>query len=356
MDNRLQGHFDNAKSENNQTTSMKGFDSEFTDIVDYIKRITYRIWEGKQIGLCYDYYSEDCPVYTLAGVCAGYKVVTENTIKTLASFPDRTLHADNIIWGGDDNEGYHSSHLISTHMTNLGDSEYGPATGKKAVIHVIAHCIVKDNQIIEEWLVRDNYALCQQLGYDPIEVAKKNALSEQDSATRQWFESEIKRLKGSASKPRSPVVYEDSNPEGLVRSILQNVWNAKLFGDIFLAYAEDARLYTTRKRQLNGHTEILQFYIEILSTLSDLNFSIDYVCSNSPTSNTDVAVRWSLVGKHTHLGMFGPATNEDILIIGESHYQIVNGKIYQEWTVFDEVAVLTQVERARLKKNSCIEN
>jgi hypothetical protein len=52
--------------------------------------------------------------------------------------------------------------------------------------------------------------------------------------------------------------------------------------------------------------------------------------------------------------MFGPATNEDILIIGESHYQIVNGKIYQEWTVFDEVAVLTQVERARLKKSSCI--
>ncbi len=50
---------------------MQGFDPEFKDIVDYILRITYRIWEGKQAGLCRDYYSEDCPVYTLAGYAEG---------------------------------------------------------------------------------------------------------------------------------------------------------------------------------------------------------------------------------------------------------------------------------------------
>ena len=58
---------------------MPGFDPEFTDIVDYILRITYRIWEGKQVGLCRDFYSADCPVYTLAGYIEGAedKVVVE---------------------------------------------------------------------------------------------------------------------------------------------------------------------------------------------------------------------------------------------------------------------------------------
>ena len=38
--------------------ALRGFDDEFTDIVDYILRITQRIWEGKQVGLCRDYYAE----------------------------------------------------------------------------------------------------------------------------------------------------------------------------------------------------------------------------------------------------------------------------------------------------------
>ena len=170
---RLTHHYDASPPTSSSATNsgdkpaMRGFDPEFTDIVDYILRITYRIWEGKQVGLCYDYYSEDCPVYTLGGVFYGAEVVTQNTVNTLAAFPDRTLHAENIIWGGDDQRGFHSSHLIKSHMTNMGDSEFGPATGKEATIYVIAHCVVKENKVIEEWLVRDNLSLVEQLGFDP---------------------------------------------------------------------------------------------------------------------------------------------------------------------------------------------
>jgi len=52
---RMQHHFDSAPSKvKSHKSPMAGFDDEFIDIVDYILRITYRIWEGKQIGLCYD--------------------------------------------------------------------------------------------------------------------------------------------------------------------------------------------------------------------------------------------------------------------------------------------------------------
>jgi hypothetical protein len=36
--------------------SMRGFDPAYVDIVDYIVRITHRIWEQKDIGYIYDTY------------------------------------------------------------------------------------------------------------------------------------------------------------------------------------------------------------------------------------------------------------------------------------------------------------
>ena len=60
--------------------SLKNFDSEFIDIVDYIIRITHRIWEQKNIALCNDYYAEYCPVHTLGGYSDDVATVIKNTL------------------------------------------------------------------------------------------------------------------------------------------------------------------------------------------------------------------------------------------------------------------------------------
>ena len=199
----MQDHYDSAPGgSRTKGVGMVGFDDEFTDIVDYILRITYRIWEGKQIGLCYDYYSDDCPVYTMAGITIGAEEVTQNTLITLASFPDRTLGAENIIWGGNDTDGFHTSHLIKTSMTNLGSSDMGPATGNQATFFVIAHCVVKDNKIIEEWLVRDNYALTEQLGFDVHEVAAQKASEPSQKRLEDWYQSELNRVSSRVNHER----------------------------------------------------------------------------------------------------------------------------------------------------------
>ena len=334
------------------TGSMAGFDAEFTGIIDYILRITYRIWEGKQVDLCRDFYSEDCPVYTLAGYFEGAESVTQNTYKTLSGFPDRTLHADNIVWGGNDQDGYHTSHLICTNMTNLGASEFGEPTGKKAQIQVIAHCICKDNRVIEEWLVRDNYSLAEQLGVDPkayaLEQAKK-PLNE-NGVFANWLSSEHKRVSIQNSDTLPYPADPNSDVEQFVTAALQNIWNARLLGDTNLFYAENAHLHASARTDYKGPTDIAQFYESILGSITDAKLSIDYVCSNSMvTSDQHVAVRWILAGTHNGDSLWGAATNSPLLILGESQYRIVAGKVVEEWLVFDELAVLTQVERARLK-------
>ncbi|MGI9285809.1 MAG: ester cyclase [Pseudomonadales bacterium] len=347
---RLYNHFDSAPPTNASKGTMKGFDPEFTDIVDYITRITYRIWEGKQVGLCYDYYSEDCPIYTLAGMSVGAEVVVQNTIKTLAAFPDRTLHADNVIWGGNDEDGYHSSHLISTQMTNLGPSEFGPATGKNAIIAVIAHCVVKTNQVIEEWLVRDNYSLVQQLGLDPVKVAQQWASKPIDPGSdfAKWRDAEIRRVRATSNQRGSFNGDAKTDPEGFIRAALQNIWNARMIGDVSQLYANNARLQGPSGRDLTGPEEIRTLYTGVLGALPDARLSMDYICSIPyQTSGVDIAVRWTLAGTHNGAALYGEPTGEPILIIGESHYRIEDNLVIEERTVFDELSVLTQVYRAR---------
>jgi predicted ester cyclase len=343
-------HFDSAPPTAQSNTRMAGFDPEFADIVDYILRITYRIWEGKQVGLCRDYYSEDCPVYTLAGYSEGAEEVTQNTLRTLGGFPDRTLQADNIIWGGDAESGFHSSHLITTHMTNLGPSEFGPATGKEATIQVIAHCVCKDNRVVEEWLVRDNYSLAVQLGIDPRAWAEQRADEplDPDSRFARWLHDEHARV-SAVNRERTPYPASvQDEPEAFISAALNNIWSARMVGDARLLYADDAVMHASARDAISGVTAISRFYMDLLSCLPDARVSVDYSCSNAMWDDARyVAARWTLVGTHTGGTLWGDPTGAPLLILGESQYRIVEGKVVEEWLVFDELAVLTQVCRAR---------
>jgi len=348
---RMLNHYDSAPSNKEpKPCSMAGFDDEFTDIVDYILRITYRIWEGKQIGLCYDYYSTDCPVYTMAGITIGAEEVTQNTLITLGSFPDRTLVAENVIWGGNDIDGYHTSHLIKTSMSNLGASDMGPATAHSATFLVIAHCIVKDNKIIEEWLVRDNYALTEELGFDVQQVALKKASEPLQQRLEDWNQSELSRVIKTVTHERRPFVGSRSiDSTGFIAAMLQNVWNARLLGDVFQSYSKDARLHCTRNKVLLGCEQIAAFYAQLIGTITQLKFSFDYCCAiTNDGGGQDVAVRWTIAGTHGGPGLYGEPTGTPLLILGESQYRIIDGLITEEWTIFDELSILVQIYRARL--------
>lgn len=349
---RMQHHYDSAPSTQESKGNMKGFDAEFTDIVDYILRITYRIWEGKQIGLCFDYYSADCPVYTLAGMTVGAAEVTQNTLNTLAAFPDRTLHADNIIWGGNDEDGYHTSHLISTEMTNMGDTEYGAATGRHAKIQVIAHCVNKDNRIVEEWLVRDNYSLVEQLGFDPKDIAIAQANAPLQNRYQDWYACELTRVSDEVDNDRDPAT-PDMSVEDRIKASLHNIWNCRMVGDVTQTYAKNALLHASAGRELEGREQITQFYLSFLGTFSNLKIALDYSCFlERDDGSTDLAVRWTMAGEHTGGALFGAPTDAPILILGESQFRVKDGVIEEEWTVFDQLAVMSQIERARINQSS----
>ena len=78
---------------------------------------------------------------------------------------------EDVIWNGDDKNGYHSSHRILSKGTHLGEGFYGKPSGKKIYYRVIADCACRDNQVYDEWIVRDQGAMVRQIGYSPEEFA-----------------------------------------------------------------------------------------------------------------------------------------------------------------------------------------
>ena len=151
---------------------MKGFDKKYQDFPDFILKITKQIWEGKDVDSIGEFYTNDIPVISPFGITYGNKPVIEATYNTLKEFPDRQLLGEDIIWNGDDENGYHSSHRILSKGTHLGEGFYGVPTGKKIYYRVIADCACRDNQVYDEWIVRDQGAMVRQIGYKPEEFAK----------------------------------------------------------------------------------------------------------------------------------------------------------------------------------------
>lgn len=323
---------------------LAGFDEDYVDIVDYIIRCTYRIWEQKDLGLIYTHYAPDVAIHTLTGDVSGIESVVENTAKTLAAFPDRTLAGDNVVWSGDDQAGFYSSHRITSLLTNLGASDFGPATGRRACITTIADCAVKANRIYEEWLVRDNLALVLQLGFDPRAVAATQAAadrarSESPSAARL---ADIERVRASAATTVAPLPApaDDDFPEAWAESAI----NARMFGRLAERYSPAARMLAPGGRHLLGRAEITGWWFELVGALPDARVIVEHVAAVPfGERGRDVAIRWLLAGRHTGIGRYGAPSGRDVLILGCTHWRVVDGQITDDWTVFDDLAVLRQV-------------
>lgn len=323
--------------------SLSGFDADYVDIVDYIIRCTHRIWEEKNVGLCRIHYSEDCPIHTLAGPVTGVEAVVANTLATLAAFPDRSLIGEDVIWSEDQPGLFHTSHRIVSLMTHLGDDAFGPATGRRAEVMTIADCLVRENRIVEEWLVRDNAQLVRQLGLDPWTVARTQATADGllDDEVHAWRAKALSRVRSDEGLSPPPAVDHPAYP--LCRMLTLAV-NDAMLGEAArtLSVAVEGRWPSGRR--WFGQGGWIGAVIQLISVLERPRLVIDHWAARPlPHQDVAVAVRWSLAGQHVKTGVYGAPTGRDLLVLGVSHYRLREGRVVEDITVFDELAVLRQL-------------
>jgi len=129
-----------------------------------------------------------------------------------------------------------------------------------------------------------------------------------------------------------------------VQAILHNMWNARLINLVRAHYIPGHVAFVPSSRKLYGYGDYENFVITLLASFPDMALTIDHQCvQGNEHQGYRVATRFTLQGTHEGYGPYGAPTGRRIFIIGVSHHIIKNGKICQEWTIFDEFALLKQL-------------
>ena len=313
-------------------------------LVDYILGITFEIWEERGVELINQYYGPDTVVYALDGITRGAAKMIEGTNAMLAAYPDRLLVADDVIWSGSREQGYYSSHRIVSPMTNKGPTAFGPATNRKVRILTIADCVVENGVITLEWLIRDNHALVQQLGHEPVDCAKIVAAT-RNAEGNAWINDESARLRSlgvpaGASALADPVL----SIAEFASQVIVNNW---AHGDEQLskaAYAPYAVQHRSPIELYSGRMSIADHYARLRAAIDVVGVSVDHIAVQPADSEgLHVAARWCVTGTHRgdYLGV--SATSRPVFILGSTHWRIEAGRVAMEWTVFDGLGVLSQL-------------
>jgi len=336
-----------------RSQSLRGFDDIYTDIVDYIVRCTHRIWDERDIGLIYTHYTHNCVLYGTTGTIYTREEIVRDTIQRLVSFPERRGMATHVIWKGNDREGFYTSHLVTGTGRHSQHGHLGAPTGRMFTSRTVADCMIFENKIYREWVVADTTAILQQLGLDVQAYAERIAKASFEKGIVSLDIGENRHMIGQyPPEAEADTSIATTELERHTLRWLHDVFNRKMLGTIAKVYAPTVQYHGPLMAELYGHASVIHQTLGLIGSLPDAAFVPQHICSTPCEEGGEkVAVRWILEGHHLGFGTLahlGPPTGKRVQIMGMSHFHYKDGKIVDEWRVFDEASALVQVKLAQL--------
>jgi predicted ester cyclase len=342
-----------APTDRPRAQSMQGFDEVYTDIVDYIVRCTHRIWDERDIGLIYSHYTHNCVLYGTMGTIYTREEIVRDTIQRLVSFPERRGMATQVIWSGNDRDGFYTSHLVTGSGRHTQAGHYWPPTGRSFTSRTIADCMIHENRIYREWVVADTMAVLRQLGLDPHPFAERTARALLDRGLTAIDIGENRLMVGQyppEAEPDLSLAATDLERETL--TWLNDVFNRKMFGRIKEVYAPTVQYHGPLMAELYGVAAVMHQTLGLVGSVPDAVFLPQHVCSvPSEEGGTKLAVRWVMEGHHLGYGLLhglGEPTGQRLQIMGMTHYHVKDGRIVDEWRVYDELSLMMQVKLGQI--------
>ena len=325
--------------------SMRGFESTYQNIIDYIVRITYKIWEDRDVEYIRDTYSDSSRVYDDYGLQLGCEKIIADTHHTTGAYSNIQLIADEVIWAGNDEIGYHTSHRTMIRGTNDGDSNYGPATNKNIDVMVIANCVALENEIFLEHVLYNNSSMLLQLGLNLEDMVAELAASPppgwpRDAATWDGLRH--------ATSPETPISISSPisgfDVDSFARNNLDRLWNARDYDVLSSTYDAKLAFQGPTNRAFSGVVPYQEFLSSIVTAFPDLELQVDEVYwMGNDNDGYLTSERWSAMGTHSGAGSYGAPTNQSVQIWGITQHEIVNGRIVKEWMLFNELDLMMQL-------------
>jgi predicted ester cyclase len=333
---------------------MRGFDPDYSDIVDYIVRCTHRIWDERDVGLIYSHYTHNCVVYTSMGTVYDREWLVRDTIQRLVSFPERRGMATNVIWRGDEDEGFYTSHLVTGTGRHTQDGHLGPATGRPFVSRTVADCLIHENRIYKEWIVADTLAILLQCGIDADAYADRLARQRLAAGQLSIDIGESRRMVGQyPPEAEADLAIAHNAAEEWVLRWMHDVFNRRMFGTLGRVFAPNCQFHGPLMSELYGAAAVMHQTLGLLGSVPDGAWTPQHVCSvESEEGGHKVAVRWILEGHHLGHGILkhlGEPSGQRLQVMGISHLHVRDGRVLEEWRLYDELALMVQVRLGRMQ-------
>lgn len=316
--------------------------SRFANLPDYIQGVTWEIWEGRQISSLHRAYGQDMIARSTIGVMTGNVDVINDTLASLAAFPDRQIFGDDVIWSGSEAEGYLSSHRSMIIGTHTGHGVFGPPTGRRVAARCIADCYVQDDVITDEWLCYDMAAMVQQLGHSP----------------ESWARASIAREGGPdrARRPFTPEIdlpgpYKGTGNDHPLGHRLADILTRIMDKDVAVIGQEyDRAVHVWHPGDVIGWG--IPFaeaqWMQLRTCFPDATFAIHHRIGRADAGEPDrAAIRWSLTGTHTGFGLFGAPTGVPVHVMGFTHAEFGPWGLRREFSLWDPVSIWKQILLAR---------
>lgn len=317
---------------------MRGFDPRFRDLPDYILKITHEIWEGREIAALHRFYGKDMVARSTLGVMVGNQDVINDTLAAQAAFPDRQIHGDDVIWSGDEDAGFLSSHRSMIIGTHTGPGAFGPPTGKVVAARCFADCHVRDGVIDDEWLCYDMADMVRQLGHSP----------------ESWARQSIQREGGTdrARQPFTPAIdlpgpytgRGNDHPLGTRLADMLSRIMAMDFSVIRRGYDRAVHVWHFGGATGWGIPFAEAQWLAFRTAFPDATFRIDHQIGRSDPGEPDrAAIRWSLTGTHSGFGDYGAPTGAPVHVMGFTHAEFGPRGLRREFTLWDPVSIWKQI-------------
>ena len=295
-----------------------------------------------------DCYAPDSLVYDDYGLQTGSAKIIFDTHHTTGAFPDIILDAEEVIWAGDDKVAFHTSHLTRIIGTNSGPSRYGEPSGAGINVPVIANCVALENDIFLEHVLYNTSAMLRQLGIDLWEEAGRLAADPPAGWPRsQKVWDQLRR----AASPTRPICESEPvdgfDPDALARSVHHSIWSDD-GAAIEDHYDANLPFEGTTGRQFAGTDAYRAYVAELRTAFPDLVLQVDEVYwMGNDADGYLVSTRWSAEGTHDGDGLYREPTGAACQIWGITQWRVEDGKVRQEWQLFNEFDLMMQIARAR---------
>lgn len=310
---------------------MAGF--EWHDVVDYIDRTTYEIWNDRRPDLVQRFYTPHTVVWTDAGVLVGQHGVTRETQDRQAAYSGYVGAIDDTIWTGDDRSGYRTSMRWTWRGTTTGAGPLRPPPGRAVTGSTIANCLVVGERIVEEWKAGDPAFAAQQMGIEPATALER--LAEDDAG----YDSADRRTGEQLGATVPAIPPDPAESELFVTELFHALYNARDLAAADRCYAPGAPYTYGRSRVSAGPLGVRAEVSRWLDLLPDLRLVVEELYSNQDdVARSRVAVRYRITGTARTA-----AGERSVSTMGVHHLHVRGDLIVAEWAEYDSLALRAQL-------------